>query len=47
MCDLLHHSLKVFEFVNMFLLNNNSQNFKLGSLLPKDFRNELGDSDGG
>ena len=38
---LLQQSLKVFDFVDMFSLNNYGQNFKLGIHLSKDFRNEL------
>ena len=38
---LLQQSLKIFDFVDMFSLNNYGQNFKLGIHLSKDFRNEV------
>ena len=38
---LSHQSLKVFEFVDMFWLNNHGQNFQLGIPLSKDFRYEV------
>ena len=37
----LRQSLKVFEFVETFLLKNYCWHFKLGIPLSKDFRNEV------
>ena len=39
--QLSHQSFKVFEFVDSFLLNKYSRNFKPGISVSKDFRNEV------